>query len=382
MKNILLAVILSAGLFGCSNWNQDPLKNKDGVLASGQSKPVELVEPKPLASDAVRILAPDFMRFKENEAGELIVAVRNLLPGYSVQVAIDNLTDFPGATFDAASGKFAWTPAKGLILPVELEKAMTLKVRTVATLAGSATVFSEKEIQIILNRAFVKPVISSITKASPIMREGEVLDISVLINDVDADPLDQKTWCSLNIKPTMWQKSLSGYMSLKSYRFVSGSTFEALFTVDLRNAEVSEGLDTLYFDINVLTRFNQLSDNQTQNVNIYTQFSDLRSTWSTVIEGKIGTVINYQFLVYDPKGELKVSFEGLKNEIKGSATKCTNATTSVLSCTFIYDTTVATTPALVPAVSTFNLSTKSKNQITADTFEVAKDFKFTLNLVK
>ena len=154
MKNILLAVILSAGLFGCSNWNQDPLKNKDGVLASGQSKPVELVEPKPLASDAVRILAPDFMRFKENEAGELMVAVRNLLPGYSVQVAIDNLTDFPGATFDAASGKFAWTPAKGLILPVELEKAMTLKVRTVATLAGSATVFSEKEIQIILNRAF------------------------------------------------------------------------------------------------------------------------------------------------------------------------------------------------------------------------------------
>jgi len=382
MKNIFfkasLVLILSIGFIGCSKWNQDPLKDKDGVLATGTPKPIELVQPKPLSSDAVRILAPDFIRFKETQESSLTILVRNLLPGYGTQLVIDNLSDFPNAQFNPATGQFKWAPPKGSILNSEVEKYMPLKVRVVASLKGSATIFSEKEIQIALSRQFNTPKITSISKSLPTLREGESLDIKVSIEDADADPTDVKTWSNLQILPTQWQKTVSGYMSLKSYRYISGINYEAIFTIDLKDAEISESMDTYYFDMNLISRFNQISDRQSQSISVYTKFTDLKTTWTTILEDKVGNKINYQFLIYDPKGELAVSFVGLKNEIKNSTTKCINASTSVLSCSFVFDSSNVT----LPTVFSFSLTTKSKNQVAGDSLEVIKDQNLTVNLIK
>lgn len=378
MKSILIVLVLALTAVGCSNWNQDPLKDKDGVLGTGTGKPVELVQPKPLSTDAIRILAPDFLRFKENEEAEFSILVRNLLPGYTTQLVIDNMADFPGATFNAATGQFKWRPAAGAILPNEVEKYGAIKVRVIASQAGSATIFSEKEVQVVVNRIFKIPKMTSIQKLSPTMREGESLEVKVTIEDMDANPVDQKTWSNLQIMPTQGQKSISGFMSLKSYRWVNGSNYEAIFTIDLMGAEVSESMDTLSFDINLISRFYQISDRQTQSINVYTGFTDVKSTWTTILEDKLGAVINYQFLIYDPKAELKVSFEGIKNAIPNSTTKCVNATTAVLSCTFTFDTKVIA----FPTVLSFAITTKSKNTNMTDAKEVLKDHNLTVNLVK
>ncbi len=378
MKNFLLASVLCLGLFGCSGWNQDPLKNKDGVLATGKGQPTELVEPKPLSSDAIRLLAPDFFRFKEGESAEFNVLVRNLLPGYTTQVVVDNLVDFPNANFDVNTGLFKWTPAQGSILTSEIEKNMTLKLRVIGSQAGSATIFSEKQVSVILSRKFNTPKISSISKNIQVMREGDTQGVTINIDDADADPMDQKTWSNIQILPTTWQKTISGFMSLKSYRYISGTTYEAIFTIDLRDAEISTSKDTFYFDMNLISRFNQISDRQSQSVDVLTKFTDLKTTWTTVLDNKIGTKINYQFLIYDPKGELAVSFVAIKNEIKDSTTKCIQASTSLLSCTFVYDATAVT----IPNVLNFSISTNSKNQNSADAQVVSKDLNFIVNLTK
>lgn len=379
MKNILCVIGLGflIAISGCSKWNQDPLADKDGVLATGQPKPIELEQPKATSSDAIRILAPDFALFKEGEETEVVISVRNLLPGYSTQLGIANIVEFPNAIFNPSTGQFKWTPRAGLILPSEIEKKMTIKVTAIGSKPGSADIFNEKEVSISLSRKFLIPRISSIQKTLPTLREDENLDVKVMIEDADADPVDQKTWSNIQILPTQWQKkSLSGYMSLKSYRYISQSNYEAVFTIDLKDAEVTESLDTYYFDINLISRFHQISDRQTQSLVVYTKFSDLKTTWTTLVEGKMGSVINYQFLVYDPKGELRVSFEGIKNEITGSVTKCINATTSVLSCTFTFDTKMLT----APKVFNFSLMTKSKNQNSTDAQMVSKDLLLTVNV--
>lgn len=378
MKNILIVLVLALTAVGCSNWNQDPLKDKDGVLATGTGKPVELEQPKPLSTDAIRILAPDFLRFKEGEEAEFSIVVRNLMPGYATQLVIDNMTDFPGATFNGATGQFKWRPAAGSILPNEVEKYGAIKVRAIASQPGAATIFSEKEVQVVVNRVFRIPKMTSIQKISPTMREGEAIDVKVMIEDIDANPVDQKTWSNLQIMPTQGQKSISGFMSLKSYRWVNGSNYEAIFTIDLFGAEVSESMDTLSFDINLISRFYQISDRQTQTINVYTAYTDLKSTWTTILEDKVGSVINYQFLIYDPKAELKVTFEGIKNAIPNSTTKCVSATSSLLSCTFTFDTKLITTPSVL----SFAITTKARNPNFSDLKEVLKDHNLTVNLVK
>ncbi len=378
MKNFLLTSVLCLGLVGCSGWNQDPLKNKDGVLATGKGQPTELVEPKPLASDAIRLLAPDFFRFKEGESAEFNVIVRDFLPGYSKEIVIDNLADFPNAYFDANAGLFKWTPAQGSVAVTEIEKNMTLKLRVIATQPGSAPIFAEKQVAIILSRKFNTPKITVISKNIQIMREGETQGVTISIDDADADPMDQKTWSNIQILPSLFKKSISGLMKLASYRYVSGTTYEAVFTIDLRDAEVTTTKDTFSFDVLLNSRFNQISDRQTQNIDILTSFSALNTTWTTLLEDKIGAKINYQFLIYDPKGELAVSFVGVKNEIKGSTTKCIQASTSLLSCTFVFDTTAVT----APNVLNFSISTNSKNQNSADAQIVSKDLNFIVNLTK
>ncbi len=378
MKKILLASVLCLGLLGCSGWNQDPLKNKDGVLATGKGQPTELVEPKPLSSDAVRVLAPDFFRFKEGESAEFNVLVRNLLPGYTTQVVIDNLADFPNATFDAATGLFKWTPAPGLVAVTEIEKNMTLKLRVIASQTGSATIFSEKQVSVILSRKFNTPKITAISKNIQTMREGDTQGVTINIDDMDADPMDQTTWSNIQILPSLFKRSISGLMKLASYRYISGTTYEAIFTIDLRDAEVTATKDTFSFDVLLNSRFNQISDRQTQNVDVLTSFTVLNTTWTTLLEDKIGAKINYQFLIYDPKGELAVSFVGVKNEIKNSTTKCIQASTSLLSCTFAYDTTAVT----APNVLNFSITTNSKNQNSSDTQIVSKDLNFIVNLTK
>jgi hypothetical protein len=383
MKKIFFKAVLVLSVLivqtGCSNWKQDPLADQDGILGNGTDKPVKEETEKPLSSDAVRIVSDDFLRFKENEELSFTIGVKNLLAGYSAELNIDNMAEFPGAKFNSSKGIFTWRPSKGTILAKDVERYMVLKVRAIASRQGSATIYNEKEIQVVLNRQFNKPQITNIARSATLLREGEQAEVRVMIDDLDADPMDVNTWSRVMILPTQFQqKIISGYMSLKSYRFVSGTTYEAIFTINLTDAEISQSKDDFYFDVALNSRFNQASDRQTQSVTVYTSFTELKSTWTTILEAQLGTKINYQFLIYDPKGELTVSFSGLKNQIKGSTVKCIKATTSTLSCVFALD----TTTMVDPAVLSFSVVTNSKSQYSGDTQEIAKDHNLTVNLVK
>jgi hypothetical protein len=377
-KNILLASVLLLTVSSCSKWNQDPLKDKDGVLQTGKptlEKPVEQV----VETDGVIIDSADLIRFKETEQSEFKISARNFLPGYTIDATVDNLADFPGATFNSTTGEFKWKPAQGLLAINELERMIPLKFVIHATRAGSTPKQKSKQVQILLSRQFTTPKITAIQRLTATLREGESLDVVINIEDADADPMDTKTWSSIQIMPTTWQKNtLSGYMSLKSYRYLNASNYEATFTVDLKDAEISDSADVFYFDMSLISRYNLISDRQTQSITVFTSFSNLISNWTVPLEDKIGRKFSFPFFIADPKGQLDVSFVGLKNEIKNSTTKCISANASTLSCTFTMDASALT----VPTVQSFTLTTKSKNKNTADTFEVLKDTVLTINLLK
>ena len=376
MKNLILLITVAAVISGCADWKQDPLDGKNPVLNKGQGEPTEQETQNPTPTDAIRILTADFVRFKELQAGELAITVRNFLPGFATALSIDNLADFPGATFDAATGKFKWTPARGLLTPAEIEKFSKLKVRVYATRPGEPTVVAEKEVQVVLNRQFNVPKITAITKSVPATREGEIFNVTVDVEDLDADPVDAKTWPMLQIMPTANRKTLSGFMVLNSYRFVSVGKYQAVFRVDLTGSDITDSSDTFFFDINVVTRYLMASDRQTQSIKVLTQFSEIATTWGALLEETVGADIKYQFLVYDPKSELSISFEGIKEEITGSITTCTNLNRSVLSCKFNFNSAAIT----APTVLNFKLTTRAKNLDTTDAQQVVKDHTLTINL--
>lgn len=381
MKNIFFAAILVLGfitLSGCSGWNQDPLKDKDGILGSGQEKPVEQVNPKPASSEAIRVFGPDDADFQETVESEIEFSARSLQPGYTPRLSIANLSDFPGSTFNPTTGKFKWQPMPGLILPSEVVKRMYIEVVAVGSKPGDIDYIREEKFKITLNRKFKIPTITSVQKLVPSLREGETVNFEVNIEDPDANPADQKTWSTIQILPTLWQKSLAGQMSLQSYSYVNQNTFKAIFTIDLKNAELTTSLDTFSFDLMLISRFNQISDRKSQNISVYTSFSEPKTTWLSLLDFTIGTKIYKEFQIMDPKGELKVSFEGVKNAIPNSSTKCVNLTASNLGCTFIYDTKDETDARVL----NFSISTKFRNTNSSDTLAVTKDFNYLINLTK
>jgi hypothetical protein len=79
----------------------------------------------PSASAYLSIDAVDFAAFKPNFENRLHFQARVLVPGYSRTVLrVENLSEFPFATFDSKTGDFRWTlqtgPSEGTVSKLEL----------------------------------------------------------------------------------------------------------------------------------------------------------------------------------------------------------------------------------------------------------------------
>lgn len=351
-QHLLTSLVLAAALAsaGCSEWKQDPLAGREAALNNGSEKP-EQPGGKPTPSNAIMVDADNYFSCKEGRTDEMQISARILLPGYSHSISIENLDEFPGATFDANTGKFKWTPARGTVIGEEMTSEKILKVSVVASKPGAPVLVGGKEIVIGIARAFTAPEVVTIRANKQKLREGESDTVTVTVRDADAVKEIESTWPTIQFTNVIGGKSLVPFVSLIDTAW-KNNLIEYTMRVDLTDAELTKAVSDYSFGVKANSRFAQTSDEKRVDYSVMTSLTDAVTTWVAEQEGTPGKVIEYQFMVYDPKGEAAVTVTSFQNLPVGALASCTKVNASNLSCTFLWKTD-ATTP-----VNNYNIIAK------------------------
>ncbi|RYZ79024.1 MAG: hypothetical protein EOP06_27945, partial [Proteobacteria bacterium] len=125
---LLIASVCAASVVGCSKWNQDPMTGQSADTRNGNpNAPEESIKPGS-NSENIRIDTVDFYRFQEQLPGSFVITARVLIADATYRINIENLDSFQGATFDEATGTFAWTPPAGTSGVTETTKTLVIRV--------------------------------------------------------------------------------------------------------------------------------------------------------------------------------------------------------------------------------------------------------------
>ncbi len=328
--SLLFSIFLLAGILGGAlGCTQDPYAKQPDYVRFG-TKPNQ-VTPTPaqkvVPEDALRIDAQDFYTFVEETAGEAIVSGRVLLAGVSYAVSIENMADFPGATYDVATGKFSWTPPRMFVTGVNHMQNMHLDVSL--TTSGDTVLKHTRQIPVYVQRSDGAPQVLNIDDLLTVpTREGTTRKFTVTVRDPD----------SLNTadgKPRLMIVSAGGSNSLAS----SVSVYQAgwgnnpvqdtvdptkwVFTLilNLNKADLTTGIDRFSFSVVVASRFGVNSAPVTASAAVITEIRDPQITWTSPMDVFAGQENNITFTAFDPKrvGKVSLNWTSRCDQLPGSA---------------------------------------------------------------
>lgn len=377
MKNIkyfFSALLVIGTLAGCGSWNEDPLAGKDDAFKNGLQKPTLPESPKPTDSAALRLDTVDFYKFKEGAAGEFSMSARVLEPGYTPTIYIDNLSDFPGAVFSQAAGKFYWTPPLGTVSGDSgLEESRVLKVRVVGNKPNGQVLTSDFKVDLRVSKVLNAPEIFSVSKSSAEMREGEMMNVTVKVRDKDAGT-GMSGYPKLQVLPIVGYGNISQFTTITQILATGNNEFVINMSIDLNGAELTKSRDRFGFKLQAMSRFAQLSAEQDVYVNVVTSFSDLQSTWFAALDVPLGLKKEFQFMIFDPKDELFVAQPVWSGLPSGATINCTGVNITRQMCTFSWtpDFTVS------PGTYSVNATVTGSNQDTND--RATKNYNFKMDL--
>jgi hypothetical protein len=383
---ILAALMTVAALgTGCS-MNQDPYANQpDEVKNAG---PMDQA-PKEKHSDALssaylRIQAEDSYEFREGQETKLTIKGAVLADanghtpvlGQDYQLTIDNMTDFPGATFDANTGEFKWTPKAGYV-DTEYTKNVHIQV-TLATLF-KPILQTQKNIIGIITRTGIDPTVESIDDlTNPATKEGDTRDFRVWVRDPHASDKSADTKPRLAIVA-------DGYGSTSAANLIycvsSNCTnpdkdpndpqrYSFKMRLDLTGKEITKAdTATLTFGVMAISRFGETSPVKRANVVVRSKIQNPEISWSVndPIEVVAGRQNLINFTVYDPnsEGQLTVNFDTACNLTLGPTATCSCSNlarvgTSAQLCKIVWD--VPPSPLQTDYTIRFTTFNRSKDQ--------------------
>lgn len=365
MKAVVLTLSGVLFLSQCS-LSQNPL---DEFPAPVQNPKPPSTKPDPVeavASDALRLSAPDVFSFVELQEGRFDMSNRVLIPEYQGRIDILNLGDFNGAEFDSSSGVFRWTPSKGIVKE-GLMTEQELKVRLIAEAPGQVPLVLSRSIKILIHRSAGQPIVESVNFRANSLREGGSYDFDIVVKDPDAGLTPESAPHVTILNPAVGHpkiRSLSSYVTrLNSRLTVDGKSWIYNFRLNLNGEELTNSSVLAGFDIEVRGQFGGLSDTVSFRRHVFTKLGSLVSNNSpTALLARVGQPFQYVFSVWDPRGEARL--ELLKEPIypEGAKFVCSSSTTTVFRCELSW----VPTEAQVGVVSTLSYSVKGFNQDPAD----------------
>ncbi len=331
----LLAVTLALGACGT---DQDPLARRTKELRDAD-KPGEKPDRTPIDSRNMVIDTPNLVTFVEGKADDFTVGVRVLIPGYDlVDVVVDNMADFEGATFDPVSGMFAWTPPLGTVIEGfdrEIKLNFTVQVTSSDNNKNGVMTKTQSVIVRIDKKPFV-PVVSIVKAPSEAVREMDRVEFVISVSDED------RTGPSGRAPRLVFMETSSAAISIGQVMRVSAPSYNAVKGTWLFNCsaylrgEYTPGQSTIGFDVEAISAFGRISLPVGYTNTIYTSLKVPLYTWGKVGPLASGEKVVIPFVVYNPQGEGLLTLDLKSVAIPdGSSLQCTAGNqTSVLNCKF------------------------------------------------
>ncbi|MBX3022899.1 MAG: hypothetical protein KF799_14590 [Bdellovibrionales bacterium] len=366
----LIAKIAATGLvlagLGCG-LHQDPLAGQDARFRDGRPAPTKPIYDKPLSSESIVFNQPQYMGVEEDEMLEFDLTARALIDGYAVSLQIENMIEFPGATYAPATGKFKWKPARGFVASVgganRIERV--LRVRATGVKADKPVLFRDTTVTIGITRDYTEPQITMVRKDSNTLREGYDMYLRIRVKDLDANDSDKNTWPEVLFTRVGSNKSLMGWIGFYSATKAGPNEYEFTYRIDLSGAELTPAGADFTTGIQAISRYGKRSAQQTMTLTVFTSLSEPDTTWEGTQIFKAGEKRLVQFVIFDPKQEGTLSLRSWQDVPAGANISCLPSTNSaaVLNCTMEWE----PTPDQSGAQAYIRAVVQSRNSDTRDT---------------
>ncbi len=374
MKTLVISLIgaglMNIGLSGCG-WQQNPLTGKGDILKEARPNSGAGEKPKGDSSDLIFIDAPDAVTFIEGKKEVLSVETHISQPGFTnVDLVIDNMSDFRGASYDGRTKKFEWAPPLGTVTD-GLSTTLELSLHVTAKNPKTNIVYTrDKKVLFVIQRSPQDPQVIAINfPNSAKLREGGVYPFSVTAKDLDTSSAatNSKGPELAILNPTADQISLASFVKFKD-RTVDAAThiFTSNYELDLRSLELTNSSHAAGFVVEAISQYGRRSALVPLTKTIYTNLSSPLSTWvdTKILKNNQANVI--PFIVYDSKGESMISLDRNDNVPVGGSIDCPQRlATGALECTFTW--TPALDPTKLPSNGTIRMLVTSMNRDRSDT---------------
>lgn len=344
MKTGFIALALALTAAGCSKGlQQDPYADQSDAVKNRIPPEKNTAPPvgKAVGAEVLRIDSADSLTFDEGQEGQAQITGRVLMDinghtpvlGTDYELSIDNIADFPGATFDAPTGTFTWTPRRGY---VQGSYTRNIHVDVTLTTKGSPILRTTRSIIGIVTCSSIEPTIVSIEdlNVTP-LHEGEARIFKVVVNDPHGDDKDDMRPRLTIVASDNGQPTAANLITLQKTWGVAnpqrdpGNPTQWIFTLvlDLQNKEITTGKTVLGFGLIATSRFGEASAIKLSSATVITSIGDPLMSWAQnepidVVQGKENTI---NFSIFDPRSEsnMTVNFDTRCDITLGIGSTCT-----------------------------------------------------------
>lgn len=346
MKLKLALVTGLVGLTACNNMQQDPLAGASEAVRSGRpptaAKPVQ---DQALDKNALQIDAPSLINGRVGSSIEFKIMGRIMTPGVGFEISVDNISDFPGATFDPITGDFNWTPMKSIMgsFP-SIELPLRITMSTVATEQNPTISVERKTVSLVIVNVYSKPIVNSVGGSSPLLT-GTRHVFPFQIEDVDAIHHSEVSVDVRDCNSSSYGTSIAHLVTIRNMN-TDGTTpnkFKGEAVLNLTSADnLPSG--SYCFGLMAVSKHGVPSEVYQKNFSIEAKMKATRVTMEKTPDLSVGTRTAISFSIYDPSGTGSVSLKSIDDInqlLPGSNLACTQswATRYQLDCNGILDAT-------------------------------------------
>lgn len=372
MKNLIVFFAAIMVLTAC-DLQQDPIRNAPDAVREGRLPDTGKVEvPEPFPKEALQIDTPNVINARVGSKIEFKIGYRVMVEGVQAEIQIDNLNEFIGATFDAATGVFSWTPTResvGNFALVELPLQITLL--TIPSDAYPKVSVERKRVTLAVTNSYMRPVIESMTGPADVA-VGNRETYKLVIEDLDAYTRHDVN--IFNRSCGTFRTDISSHVTFGTP--VADANNPGKFLVDVYlnlNSSSARELptNTYCFGVAVVSKYGQVSNVYSQNITLTGTYKSSRIS-ATTFDVEMGKKLNFSFSIYDPSGNAKVNIDSISNlaaMLPGSRIECKAPVNddSFQNCFGVIDATQATEEKrhIVEIATTVNGRGTSRNPMAA-----------------
>jgi hypothetical protein len=360
------ALIISVLALSSCKMQQDPIEGAPEAIRLGRPPSAPRpVQEKPLDKNALQIDAPSLVNGRVGSSVEFNIFGRVMTPNVGFQISIDNLSEFPGATFDANKGEFKWQPQKttvGNLPSVELPLRVTLS--TIPTKDAPTVSVERKTIVLVIGNNYSKPLINVVTGPSAIVTGGRHT-FKFQLEDIDAAAASDVTIDVRTCDTNYNENSLSHLVTVKDVQLDSAGShkFKGEAILDLVGADyVNSG--SYCIGLIAVSKHGVVSDLYKKAFSVEAKMKATKMTMEYTPVITVGEKIQIGFSIYDATGVGRLnirSMDSITLDFPGSTLVC-NPNLSAkyqIDCAGLVDATTAKPNSYFYNIVVENLGTRA-----------------------